>query len=574
MGSLGLDIEVLDTARPLLRGEFEGRLVLGLYGQDDESVAIFVSSVGVAFGGKPIEVLLIPPALEGPLVTDPEGRTLGTTMAYGFDGKQVYRIEAQGPIPLNGVNVLHEGQGSQGYEGPEAFLLNGPRLVSLTADKIATKMVLCEAGISTPPYRVLSGSGATLASDILDFIISTESDGFAIKGNTGSGGANVRLFENDEVDSAEGYARSLLRHGNTVFIEKRINPVKWKEGRKRMDWNVRALVTLSSNPQWIDAEVRYDVRNGSPVNVCRGAKVAELGRARRKAGIKIYDIKEVAIGAAKAIHDYMAAVGEHTNGFVGLDLIVDKEGPHVIEANSGAVGGFASLIKLRKRPLRSVSALLSSSGPFLEGNCSSHSEMNVPIGPSGRGYAELSISLSGLGMREEALEAAAKVVESNSRALLYGQIAQELDCLGRVEEAEELYTRAIGLDSTNPELIANLGGLLCNSGKYSESIEAFGKVLELRPDDDLASFAYRALGYAYYKSDKPVESACALEKATELDPAGRLPEELQRVLKIVRPETPLTSYFDLLLSGSGLKDRVHSILVLLDLQRGFSGKKG
>ena len=78
-------------------------------------------------------------------------------------------------------------------------------------------------------------------------------------------------------------------------------------------------------------------------------------------------MKQLAIKTSRALCKEIAKGDRRPpQGYLGIDIIVSNDGEVVIEANSGAVGGFATLTKVKGRRLTDeFSTFLWSVGDFL-----------------------------------------------------------------------------------------------------------------------------------------------------------------------------------------------------------------
>ena len=156
-------------------------------------------------------------------------------------------------------------------------------------------------------------------------------------------GMGVRFFQKRK--DAFDYLKDLP---GIYLIEERIDPLEWKVDGKLQDWNARALVTISSEPQWIGAFVRHSAKDkNKPVNIHQGAQYASL-ESVAKIGASPEKIKEISLEAAKIIYQEVGKLG-----YVGIDLMENARGVSIIEVNCGAVGGFSTLTKLKRAPLLS-----------------------------------------------------------------------------------------------------------------------------------------------------------------------------------------------------------------------------
>jgi tetratricopeptide (TPR) repeat protein len=496
----------------------ENKLTCGLLGTHEDITAIFVSSVGVSYSGNPIEVLLIPPTLECSLMVDEENNQVAANFFYEFKEGEIRPVEVCKPLVLDGLNITYTG--TEGYEGPLDVLINGPELLALTDDKLRTKEVFHETDLRMPASCILENEDFdNLHEAIQNFLTEVGCRGFAIKGNFSSGGSHVKLFGNQEIESAVDFVIKLSKAGKTVFIEERINPLDWKNGGKDvLDWNIRALVTLVDKPEWIDAEVRYNVRSELPVNVCKGAKVDQLETVAEKTGASLEKIKHYSIAAAKVIFEKMRSIGAHSAGFLGLDLMVDEQGVSGIEVNSGAVGGFASLLKLRKGPLHSVAVLLNSLGPFLEENHRKRIDVSGynSLPNTWMGYNYMGRIFCEAKMYNEALELFKEAIRLDPEiAIAHYNEGVALQYLNRPEEAVESFKEAIKLDPEYANAHCHEGISLQNLNRWKESVESFKEAIKLDPEYANAFCGY---GATLGKLGRLEEAVELFKEAIRLDP--------------------------------------------------------
>ena len=72
--------------------------------------------------------------------------------------------------------------------------------------------------------------------------------------------------------------------------------------------------------------------------------------------------------------------------------------------------------------------------------------------------------------------------------------------IGQVKEAGRLLTRALQLESDNPEIILLLGRYHLGEGKWNEALQILGKLLDKYPDNSQGHFF---LGQAFQRSGMP-----------------------------------------------------------------------
>lgn len=75
------------------------------------------------------------------------------------------------------------------------------------------------------------------------------------------------------------------------------------------------------------------------------------------------------------------------------------------------------------------------------------------------------------------------------------QTGQELVLAAKYEEAERVFLQARDLDPEYPDVYANLGYLYAQQGDRARALEAYGRLLALRPDDSYGRAAFKRLFY-------------------------------------------------------------------------------
>jgi tetratricopeptide (TPR) repeat protein len=135
-------------------------------------------------------------------------------------------------------------------------------------------------------------------------------------------------------------------------------------------------------------------------------------------------------------------------------------------------------------------------------------------------HSNLAKALSSEGKFEEAIANFLKALESPALAnesdtsIALGNAVYNL---GRLEEAEAAYRRAIKLDPGQQQAQSNLGVTLARQGKLEEAIAHFLKALE-SPALANESSTSIALGNAFYSLGRLEEAEAAYRRAIKLDP--------------------------------------------------------
>ncbi len=380
--NLDLDIRVEETVEQRPAAAFDHALLFGDYGCNDDDIAILASSERASYDGRPIQFMMIPPHPAGALLVARDNSTVAADFFYVIEEGIIKAIHTTEPVELDLLDLrldLPYGYAARN-KIPGYVLATRPNTQDFTNSKAETNAVLKLKRIRVPKQEVIYVQSDKLPYSyfFINKEISTKQnlkssldrlsiDRFVLKGDYSCGGDHVRMFGRHELTEAIQYARWLYENKKNVLLEERILPLPWKdENDQHIDWNIRTFVTLSENPQWIDAIVRYNVLGGTPVNICQHACVEELEQTVERTGASKKNIMVTALKVARAVYIHIKNSGETPTGFLGLDLIVNKKGVYTIEINSAGSGGFAELLEIRKKPLTSVRLLLESMGPLLE----------------------------------------------------------------------------------------------------------------------------------------------------------------------------------------------------------------
>ncbi|MBI2148555.1 tetratricopeptide repeat protein [Candidatus Woesearchaeota archaeon] len=495
--------------------DYDGFLKLGFFDLYDDSIALFVSSQDVTFDGRPIKVFLVPRTIEGSFLIDKNNGLLATRYFYDIQGNSINLINTEEPLILDGLDISYGGLFGE-YNYPKEALTTTKSLARLTNDKILFKKLLIDKGIKTPEYHVVRPREYKgVRREILDFTRKFDVDeGFVVKGNNGSCGDYVRMYDQDQIESSARFAESLIERNKSVILERRVIPLELKSGRSNEDWNVRVLVTVSANPQYIDAEVRHrpiskDTKN-KPVNIAKGAKASEISYIAEKKGVSVDEIIETSIRTARAI--YSSGNNQNNFGFVGLDLIVTAEGSYVLEANSGP-GGFSTLSKIRGLPSDSFKRLFTSFGNILLSNHERAAKVRKRFRVSDMMRGSTGEVLYRLGDLEDAVIEYRRDKRTINNEEAQHQLGDSLERLGRHDEAVEVYKRIIKINPSSSTAYFNLCYTLVILNRYEEALIALDKVLEI---DEENAKAHANRGYVLWNLGKEREAYIEHKNAVDL----------------------------------------------------------
>lgn len=498
---------------------FDNRLTLAFTGMDETTMAILVSSTidsnELPVWKKPIVPLAIVPEEEGlHLYRDPDSNTLWTDLFWVCENNRFKLIKPTNPVPVDGWMTMYDSP--RDYEGLRDYLTTNVSLFEITENKWLTRTILEKTGLPVPKGVFIPRKEAESFGETFNYFIDKTPGlkGVVIKGNVGSGGIFVKLFGLEEHDKAIIYAQSLFAKNQDVIIEERIYPYPTTIAQplsrpltpEEVDYNFRVLVTLEPCPRKIDAEIRYGALNGDPVNVHQGAKAV---RPEKILPEKIVDrVYLAAERATVALWREINHQSSPTMGFVGIDIILGRDRiPYIIEANSGAVGGFGTLCRLDGKPLKSIpEILIPSTREFLLRNYYSRKPFKrlERFSPE---YRDLSFMATSYGfsrkfdksraimeriLREypekgethhnmcwvlhqekkykESLEHArqAAALEPNNPLFIQG-VLSNLRKLGRYEEAEKYFIECGADKSKNPLLISEKAMLLIKTNRRAEA---------------------------------------------------------------------------------------------------------
>jgi hypothetical protein len=415
----------------------------------------------------PIRVLLILPSTDGSLLVASDKRTVATRVFCVLEKGTVTPVRTSEPVLLDGLSQYFAADCSR-LAGLEETYFNFDRVIELTGNKLATKEVFSKAGVLVPKQFTLERPYGKVREKFQRLIGKSVTKEVVVKANAGNRGEHIKMFGAKALEHAEVYCHSLEERGCDVFVEERIVPLPLRSrGGQRLDWNVRALITLSAKPRWIDGIVRHKLWSDRPVNISQGARLAELGPVLKSVGGSLDQVKAQCCKAAAAIFSRVQSGGHAVAGYLGLDLMVADRGIVFLEANATRVGGWDLLCELRQGPSTAVrTSLLRYFGPLLAANHANRRRVS--------GYSQLP-----------------------ECALDHFQIGSALISLGSYERAIDCLAAALHGDASLIEAQVNIGYALCESHKPRLAVAAYTKALELGPSHGSARTARWGLFRTY-----------------------------------------------------------------------------
>ena len=480
---LGVEgIGVSDCIAERDSAEYSENLIYAEYSACDD-ISILVSSESASYEGKPIKVVLVPQTFKEPVMHDSCNNSLAVNFAYTYEDGWIIPTSFTSPLAIDGLSILlHESQ----YKGPMHLPVHGPKLQRLSFDKLRTKGIMQKAGIKIPRYhRIVNTDIADLNRTLHDFLQANEVSDFAVKANNSGQGKDIRMFDATQIRQAETYILRLIADGHVAYLDERIMPLRWiGEDGKRRDWNIRTLVTLAEMPEYLDGLIRHAVMSQDPVNISKGCDVALMEDILNKATIE--QVKNASVAVAKAMYKAAIRLGEKPTGFLGIDLIVSRDGIYLLEANTNA-GGFSELMLLRKSKLPSVQRMVDNLGPFLADNHQRHERINGSVSYS-------------------------PFVPPPIRYVILGNSLKKVN---RRKAAETAYRHALLKDVKNDLAHFNLGFLLLEQDRFSEAVCEFEMILASTPGD------YKAwinLGLAYTGLKDYDKAISAFQESVRIEP--------------------------------------------------------
>ncbi len=348
------DIRVEDKLQHRSAEEFKNQLLIareGLNHVGNNDIPLLINTKDIEYGGLPIRYIIIPELMKGFLYTNNEQSVFAADIFYLYEQKQIIPIKTTKPVALQGLIPFKKGIRYRELGTLADSLICGPILEDLVDNKFAALEVIRKAGLNKRKYEYLKydDEEVSLEEKLYEFTKEGIRD-IVIKSDNGIGGHEVRLFTDKELDQAAKFGNKLLKRKRNILIEERVHALEiYDEDRKLLDWNIRALVTVGDNPQWIDGFVRINQKNGYPINLDQGAKAISLEEVMERTGTDINQIKNAAIQYTTIFCDEARKKGEQPRGLLGLDLMASKNEIALIEPNGSNSGGFASLTKINKK---------------------------------------------------------------------------------------------------------------------------------------------------------------------------------------------------------------------------------
>ena len=232
----------------------------------------------------------------------------------------------------------------------------------LCVDKIKFKEFLIKNGIDTPRYTVIYRKDfGFVSSQIGRFVNDNKLRGIVIKPFNGGRGEGVKMFSRKDIQEAAHYALGLLKNGEKVLLEERIESEYWPDDEgKRLDWNLRVLATWEKNKALIRPEmivVRYDKCGNDPVNISTGASAMPIDEFIEKRGYDDAFLAGIQSIVKKGMERLAQEGGRGKDGLVGWDLMKRDSGDWtILEAQTGMVGGISKLEKTHSDKGRHIGA--------------------------------------------------------------------------------------------------------------------------------------------------------------------------------------------------------------------------
>jgi Flp pilus assembly protein TadD len=103
---------------------------------------------------------------------------------------------------------------------------------------------------------------------------------------------------------------------------------------------------------------------------------------------------------------------------------------------------------------------------------------------------------------------------------------------GKMQEAEQVFRRAMDAAPDSPLPLIRLGGLQLSQQRYSESLSSYQAVLSLDPDDQTLGRAYLGMGLAYLHTGDPDLAREAFTQASEYVSEERR-TDIERILEFL-----------------------------------------
>ena len=471
------------------------------------------------------------------------GRSLFARYALFIDSKKRLRMgRFKRPQPIHafitGARVKAKGV-KDFFHDSNIMLLNSDHVKDFTVDKMGFYRFLKRCSLRTPRSILIKRGAAIneIRKRLKDFVRGKDVNGFVVKPRSGMSGLFIGMYDKGEIDTAMSLVTKILDNGYDVVIQKRIISKEYYIDGKRIDFNIRGFTTwrnakVAADPDMF--EVRYREFGREPVNYEKGAKILSLDEFFQKTGLTLQEQREFVKGitglfkpAAKRLFMELKRRNPDLDpmklkpGLIGWDAIPDEKGRwHIIEANSGQVGGMQSLEKIYSRSDkgRRGNAVAPLVGYLKELADKGRQRIPEEVLNNRKVEAELDV------LEETdllfALGYAYRFIDDRKAAAIFNRVA------------DLLLESGIGLNETEAETWYNLGLTLFDLGDYRGSEKALRFTVKLAPD--VKEFWFD-LGDALYFKKKYKEAAWALRKALKIDPeykeAGKLLKKTSSRLK-------------------------------------------
>lgn len=349
---------------------FKRRRTLAFSALDDIPLVLAASSKNEkTTPAKPVSLLVVSPKseTESGLIVNQRTRELYTDSFWICeDGKFSYIVPSR-PVKIDGVNSMYDGA-----RDDEAVQRPNKTILALSDDKHTSKEIMATAGLPVPKGVFIENHDQieNLLSDLR--IATPHREWLVLKELHGSHGDHVEIFRKDSNALQERIAELLSSTHKPVMVEERIMPPPLSSliesddpllSDPAIDYNFRILVTMDpKKPRAIDGEIRYKIqsRNPTPVNITHDSEPAEaLPIDAIKNSKLIQTLYKQAELATKALCEAGGYVPGKDFAYTGVDIMLDSDlTSYILEINTGAVGGFATLARIRGKTIDSVGDVL------------------------------------------------------------------------------------------------------------------------------------------------------------------------------------------------------------------------
>src|SRR5262249_13915557 len=134
---------------------------------------------------------------------------------------------------------------------------------------------------------------------------------------------------------------------------------------------------------------------------------------------------------------------------------------------------------------------------------------------------QLSLTLSGQGIPDDAIDALRKLTELNPKDPgVHLRLGHALQRQGKLDEAVTVFRQALGLDYRNAEAHNSLGNALNDQGKTVEAAAAFRRAVDLSPDNAgfRSDLAWLLATCSDVRLRDPAQAVALARRAAELAP--------------------------------------------------------